>query len=45
MKQQVAARLAERQVTELIENDQIHAQQTQGNPARFALRFFLAIVR
>ena len=41
VKQQGAARLAERQVTQLIEDDQVHAHQAQGNPARLALRFFL----
>lgn len=35
-RQQGPAGLAERQVTQLIENHQIHAQQPQGNPSGFA---------
>ena len=36
MKQQGTAGLAEWQVAQLIENDQVHAQQPQGNPPGFA---------
>ena len=36
VKQQSSTGLAERQVTQFIENHQIHAQQPQGNPSGFA---------
>src|ERR1035441_3637590 len=41
MEQQRAARLAERQVAELVEDDDVHAQQTAGDATGFALDFLL----
>ena len=41
VKLQGAARLAERQVTQFIEETKVHAHQAQGNPPGLALHFFL----
>ncbi len=40
MKQQRTASLAERQITQFVEDDQIHAQQCLGDPPGFAVVFF-----
>ena len=39
VKQQRAASLAERQIAQFVENDQIHAQQSLGDPPGFAVVF------